>query len=252
MSGFRAAFPRQNWPGVDDDAVLGRIIASVSGQMDSTMVTAGYAAPIDTSAAGEQQAALEAYLESRCLDGVVAELGMGMSPPPDPVTAATARFISWTRRLIGHRHPVTRKRIPMPTDEDLPGISRTGSAIRQVAAYPIATQHQEVEGLSTAPQALARVGGLWVLAQADNEETLCRAVSIRLRVVGVFDVAYLGHGEVTIRDHSLGDPGERFWLSQEVAGRLTSVPPVSGLSQLILEVKDADTVILYSERRESI
>lgn len=244
---FRAAFGRDNnaWKGVNDDPTLQRFLDSATGRMDSTMVEAGYAAPIDATAAGDQQAALEAYLASRCLDGACSEIGLGMSPPPDLVTASATRFESWTRRLLGRKHPVTGLRIPSGAAESLPGLSRVGSTIRTVVQFPIVTQTQADHPFVTVPSALKLTAGVWGLALADAEDHLARAILTRIRNSASFDVVYLNGSEVTIVDHALGDPGETFYLHQTIPGRFTDFA-TSGIVQPLLEVKDADTVVLRS------
>lgn len=227
-----------------DDRIQ-RWIDAASARMDSAFVEGGYVAPVDTSAAGVHQAALEALLAGRCLDLALREGGFGLDVAPDSFKVLPGRTDDWLERIKGvadfDSFGNPKRSFP---SEHLPGLQRRGGGFRQVAGYPITTQTQGSHGLEVG-DAFALSGGAYVLADLASD-LLAQGIVVKVRSTSSFDTAYLSAGEISFPGHPYGStPGERY-LSPDTPGLLVEERP-EDVVQVVLSVKSASAVILLSQ-----
>lgn len=89
-------------------------------------------------------------------------------------------------------------------------------------------------------------GTEWTKAIADSDTTVAQAMVVSVESDSMFRVVYLSNREVTMAAHGKGAGGTKLYLSQSVAGQMTSTRPVEYPIQQVGLVKDANVLILQA------
>ncbi|MCK4968777.1 MAG: hypothetical protein KAS12_07010, partial [Candidatus Aenigmarchaeota archaeon] len=88
--------------------------------------------------------------------------------------------------------------------------------------------------------------GTWTLAQANAESTIATAVVYS--VLDVDNFVAINTGLMTLTAHGLGNSGQTLFVSQTVAGGLTTTKPTTGLINPIGVIMDANMLNILSQR----